>query len=332
MKTITESEINQLRTFINDHDFFYIVGHKEPDGDCIASCFGVRGILDKMNKPYQVLSAGPFKRSEIKKYENEFSNVMDFQTDAERKKTGLFIVDCSEISRLGEIDGDLNGFDTFIIDHHKTSDICLNGGSNVQGFIDSESPAAAYLVLQFYEKLIGAPEKALAEIFFFGICTDTGFFRFLEDNSQDIFDACGRLVSYGVNPRQVYNEINSGKPYSTRKLLGVLLSKAERYLDGRLVITYETMEDTKLYGTEGRDSDALYQMLLSAKNVEAVVFLRQETISTCTGGFRSLDKIDVSAIASKFGGGGHKNASGMSCNGRVETLIPQIVKEFARVM
>jgi len=236
MKTITESEINQLRTFINDHDFFYIVGHKEPDGDCIASCFGVRGILDKMNKPYQVLSAGPFKRSEIKKYENEFSNVMDFQTDAERKKTGLFIVDCSEISRLGEIDGDLNGFDTFIIDHHKTSDICLNGGSNVQGFIDSESPAAAYLVLQFYEKLIGAPEKALAEIFFFGICTDTGFFRFLEDNSQDIFDACGRLVSYGVNILTVCDNLMHNVKYKVEEITGLPIEKINVYVEGVQVI------------------------------------------------------------------------------------------------
>ena len=111
-----------------------------------------------------------------------------------------------------------------------------------------------------------------------------------------------------------------------------MLEKAERYLDGRLVITYETLEDTKKYGLEGRDSDALYSLLLSAENVEAVVFLRQDTIATCTGGFRSQDKIDVSAIAAKFGGGGHKNASGMSCDGKVENLIPLIVKEFAKVV
>ena len=46
----------------------------------------------------------------------------------------------------------------------------------------------------------------------------------------------------------------------------------------------------------------------------------------------SLDKVDVSIVASKFGGGGHKNASGMSCEGRIETLIPSIIKEFARIM
>lgn len=328
MENIGDKEIAELKSFIQNHDFFFIIGHKEPDGDCISSCLGIKGILDKLNKPYQLLSAGPFKRTEIKKYEEEFSSVMDFQDDNERKHTGLIIVDCSELSRLGDIDGDLTGLDTFVIDHHKTGGL----PENATGYINPMAPACAFLVLQFYEKIAGIPDKELAEILFFGICTDSGFFRFLEDNSQSVFEACGRLVSYGVNPRNVYNYINSGKPYSSRKLLGVLLSKAERYLDGRLVITYETLEDTRLYGQEGRDSDALYQLLLSSKNVEAVVFIRQDTALTCTGGFRSLDKIDVSAIAAKFGGGGHKNASGMSCNGRVETLIPQIVKEFARVM
>ena len=68
------------------------------------------------------------------------------------------------------------------------------------------------------------------------------------------------------------------------------------------------------------------------KNVEAVVFLRQDTPQTCTGGFRSQDKVDVSAVASKFGGGGHKNAAGISTEGKIDTLVPAIVKEFARIM
>lgn len=328
MKEILEEDFNNLRQFVENHDFFFVAGHKEPDGDCIASCFGIKGILDAFNKPYQLLSAGPFKRNEIKSFENVFSATMDFLDENERKKTGLIIVDCCEIVRLGEIDGDLKNLDVFVIDHHKTAGL----PANAKGFIDSDAPACAFLVQQFYEKLVGPINKELAEILFFGLSTDSGFFRFLNTGSQTVFEAAGRLVSYGVDPRQIYNQINSGKPYSTRKLLGVLLSKAERYLNGRLVITYESMEDTKNYGQEGRDSDALYQMLLSAKDVQAVVFLRQETAISCTGGFRSLDKIDVSQVAAKFGGGGHKNASGMSCNGRVETLIPQIVKEFARIM
>ena len=328
MLEISQDKITELKTFIDKHDFFFIIGHKEPDGDCITSCLGIAAILDHFGKPYQLLSAGPFKRNEVIAWQEKFSSVMEFQDKSERDRSGLFIADCSELIRLGEIDGDLKGFDTFVIDHHKTSGL----EENMQGYVNSDAPACAFLIQLFYEALIGPVTGELAKTLFFGICTDTGFFRFLTDNSAEVFAAASRLVAAGADPRMTYRQINSGKPFSTRKLLGILLGRAERYLDGRLVVTYETLDDTKKWGTEGRDSDSLYQLMLSAKGVEAVVFLRQDTPTTCTGGFRSQDAIDVSAVAAKFGGGGHKNASGMSCNGRVETLIPQIVKEFARIM
>ncbi len=328
MFEISEEKVLELKDFIQKHDFFFIAGHKEPDGDCITSCLGIAAILDHFGKPYQLLSAGPFKRNEVIRWQDKFSAVMEFQDEQERKSSGLFIADCSEIIRLGDIDGDFKGLDTFIIDHHKTSEI----GTEVKGYINADAPACAFIIQLFYEKLIGQVPSELAKMLFFGICTDTGFFRFLTDNSAEVFAAVSRLVADGADPRTTYREINSGKPYSTRKLLGILLGRAERYLDGRLVVTYETLDDTKKWGMEGRDSDSLYQLMLSAKGVEAVVFLRQDTPTTCTGGFRSQDKIDVSVVAAKFGGGGHKNASGMSCNGKVETLLPQIVKEFARIM
>lgn len=328
MKQITAQDASELQKFIQEHDFFFVVGHKEPDGDCVASCLGVASILEHFSKQYQLLSAGPFKRTEIISWKDDFSNAMIFQDEAERAKTGVIIVDCGEIFRLGEIDGDFEGLDLFIIDHHKTSENLKNAKS----YVNSDAPACAYLIQIFYEIIVGAIPKNIAEILFFGICTDSGFFRFLSDDSACVFEAVARLVSYGANPKETYKKINSGKPYSTRKLLGALLQKAEKYLDGKLIITYETLDDTKKFGMEGRDSDSLYQLLLSCKGAEAAVFLRQDTPLTCTGGFRSQDKIDVSEIAAKFGGGGHKNASGMSCNGKIETLIPQIVKEFARIM
>ncbi len=328
MFELSQEIIDELKSFIENHDFFFIAGHKEPDGDCITSCLGIAAILDYFGKPYQLLSAGPFKRNEVIRWQDKFSDTMEFQDESERKKSGLFIADCSEIVRVGDIDGDLKNLDTFVIDHHKTSGLT----DGMKGHVDSNAPACAFLIQLFYEKLIGDLPAELAKTLFFGICTDTGFFRFLTENSSEVFAAVSRLVAAGADPRTTYREINSGKPYSTRKLLGILLGKAERYLDGRLVVTWESLEDTKKWGLEGRDSDSLYQLMLSAKGVEAVVFLRQDTETTCTGGFRSQDKIDVSLVASKFGGGGHKNASGMSCNGRVETLIPQIVKEFARIM
>ncbi len=327
MKLINQNQLDSFKKFVDRHETFIVAGHKEPDGDCIASCLGISFILQKLNKPYILINAGPFKRPEIRDFADKFSQELPFMTQGERDNTGLIITDCSELSRLGDIDGDLTGFDTFIIDHHKTSEIT---GDNI--IIDPTAPAAACLVQQIFEGIIGKLSKDEATILFTGIATDTGFFRFLTDNSSEVFTATARLVEYGVNPKEIYSLITGGKGWNSRKLLGIMLERAERYCNGKLVVTYETMEDTRKYGQEGRDSDALYSSMLAVDGVEAVVFIRQETEFNCTAGFRSKDKCDVSVVASKFGGGGHKNAAGTSIEGRTNTIIPAIVKEFSKIL
>ncbi len=327
MLIISDDQIKSFKSFLSAHDFFYIIGHKEPDGDCIFSCLGMASLIKKFGKQYQLLSAGPFKRTEIKGKEQFFTSTPHFLSEPERKQTGLIILDCSEFQRLGDIDGDLTGLDTFIVDHHKTADC-----GNILNIIDATSPATACLVQQLYEKVIGPLDKETASNLFFGMATDTGYFRFLTENSAEVFRATARLVDAGANPRKTYDEMSGGKPYSTRKLLGLMLDRAERYYNNKLVVTYETMEDTHKYGQEGRDSDALYSLLLAVDGVEAVVFIRQETENSCTIGYRSRDKVDVSAIAAQFGGGGHKNAAGGSIEGKITTVMPLICKSFAKVL
>ena len=65
MKIITDKQIDSFKSFLKSHNFFFIIGHKEPDGDCIYSCLAMACILKKLNLEYQLLSAGPFKRNEI---------------------------------------------------------------------------------------------------------------------------------------------------------------------------------------------------------------------------------------------------------------------------
>ncbi len=327
MNPISKEKIELFKNFINNHQTFIIAGHKEPDGDCVSSCIGISYILEPTKKPYIMINAGPFKRNEIKKFAPLFKNELPFMTEQERKSCGLIITDCSELSRLGEIDGDLKGFDTFIIDHHKTADV-----QNENNIIDSTAPAASCLVQNLYESIVGKLTKEQANTFFFGMSTDTGFFKYLTEDSAEVFRGTARLVEAGANPRRIYQDITGGKQWNTRKLLGLMLEHAERHFGGKLVTTFETMEDTKKYGQEGRDSDAFYSLMLQVENVEAVVFIRQETEFSCTLGLRSKEKCDVSAIAAKFGGGGHKNASGASTEGRIEKLLPLILKEFAKIL
>ena len=326
MQIISEEKLSQFKDFLESHNFFYVIAHKDPDGDAVFSCLGMKELLKAKGLSYQLLSAGPFKRPEIRKHANLFSNQMTFLSEPERNKSGLIILDCSEMVRLGEIDGDLKNLDTFIIDHHKTADVTENC------IIDPTSPATACLVQQLYEKLIGPLPKQTAEYLFFGLSTDTGFFRFLKTDSAEVFRQAARLVEAGANPRTTYDEMTGGKSFTTRKLLGIMLERVERRYNNKLAVTYETMEDTKAWGQEGRDSDALYSLLLSVDGVEAVLFVRQDTELSCTCGFRSRDKVDVSAIAAKFGGGGHKNAAGLSIDGKIPDVLEKICAEFKKVL
>ena len=326
MQIISDEQINEFNNFLSSHNFFYIIGHKDPDGDAVFSCLAMADLLKAKNFSFQLLSAGPFKRPEIRDYDKFFSKEMKFLSEPERKKTGLIILDCSEMERLGEINGDLKNLDTFIIDHHKTASV------NSKCIIDPSSPATCCLVQQIYEKLIGKIPEETAQKLFCGLSTDTGYFRFLNTDSAEVFRQAARLVESGANPRKTYDKITGGKSFATRKLMGIMLDRVERRYKNQLAITYETMEDTKKWGQEGRDSDSLYSLLLSVDGIEAVLFIRQDTELTCTCGFRSQDKIDVSAIAAKFGGGGHKNAAGLSIDGKIPEVMEKICAEFKKVM
>jgi phosphoesterase RecJ-like protein len=326
MTPVTDAQAEAFGAFIERHEFFIVAGHKDPDGDSLASCLGVAAILRAKRKQYQLFSAGPFKRSEIRRYEALFPSKLPDYPPELLAAAGLIIVDCSERERLGAINLDLSALDLFIIDHHLTA-----GAQGGQSVVDPSAPSAALLVQQLHERLAGAPDADTARALFFGLATDTSFFRFLTPRDGDTFRAAGRLADYGANPRQISDEISTGHPFKTRKLLGVLLCRAQQTFGGRVAYTYETLEDTRRYGRDGRDSDSLYRLLLSAGKTEAVVFVRQETDTSCTAGLRSRGDLDVSAVAAKLGGGGHKNAAGLSTEGTFDALLSAILNALGDV-
>ena len=165
-----------LEVFINTYDNFIITGHKEPDGDCIGSMFAMSGFLNRIKgKKTLLLNAGPFKRPEIKEYEPlTFSAIPD---SFPRNNTGCIILDCSNMARTGDVEPLIRGFPSFIIDHHAS-----NGETGGNSFVNPSSPSTTLLVYQVIESLGYKPDHKEAELLFFGLSTDSGFFRHLDEN------------------------------------------------------------------------------------------------------------------------------------------------------
>jgi phosphoesterase RecJ-like protein len=187
------------------------------------------------------------------------------------------------------------------------------------------------MLLSLIEALGLTPTTEEAELLFFGLCTDTGFFRHSGEENAETFEYAARLIRYGVSPKRIYNLMNGGKSLGSRYLLSIQLERVRPYFDGQLLLTSEEYGETEEFGLEGRDSDSLYQLLLAVSGVEAIAIIRQEKPDNCTVGLRSRDWADVAAIAAQFGGGGHKNAAGMSIAGTIENIQPQILEAFQAI-
>jgi len=314
-----------LVDFINRYSIIAILGHKEPDGDCIGSSLALSFFLKRLGKTPILLSDGPFKRTEITQYAPLFSTKIPKEYK-NRDDVAALVVDCSSIERVGSIQYEIEGMEVAFIDHHAT-----NNESSPIAFIDGSAPAAACLVQDLIENMTGNVEKDEAYFLLFGICTDTGFFRHLDENSEHTFSRVSRLVAKGVSPKIIFAQMNGNKSFASRLLMGETLSRLKLYYNGSLAISWQTQEDFIKYGLEGRDTDTTYMLLQAIKGVEAIVLVKEED-DGCSIGFRSLDRVDVSIIAKQFGGGGHKLASGAYVMGSYKDLIGKIVEAFKAQM
>lgn len=313
-----------LLDFIKNGELFIVAGHKEPDGDCVGSQLALCSALRRTGKKAFPCSDGPFKRTEVMPFAERFSAL-----PGERERAGarVILVDCSSPERTGGLAPHLEGLPLALIDHHSAGDHCRYSPV----YLDANAPSVTCMILSLIEALGLSLAKEEAELLFFGLCTDTGFFRHLDEGSEETFTAAAKMIGAGANPKRTFQAINGGKRLESRLLLGHILSRAEALFNDRLVVSFETREDIQRLGLESRDSDMLYQLLQSVAGVEAIAIVREEAPLECTVGLRSRDQIDVAAVAQALGGGGHRNAAGFSMKGSIQDTMAVVVKSFEQV-
>jgi phosphoesterase RecJ-like protein len=312
---------SELLRFIHEGQFFVVVGHKEPDGDCVGSQLVVTSVLNRLGKKALPCSAGPFKRTEVKPFEERFS---PFPADVPRERIRVIVVDCSSLDRVGDLP--LEGLPLASVDHHASA-----SPSGEAVYLDAAAPSVTCMVLDIITALGLSPTPEEAELLLFGLCTDTGFFRHVDETGAETFDVAARLIRAGASPKRIFAMINGGKSLDSRLLTGLVLSRTRSFFGGRLLLSFENYDDVLRYGGESRDSDMIYQLLMSVEGAEAVALIRQEKPESCTLGLRSRDRIDVASIAALFGGGGHKNAAGASVDGTIADLEQLLLNAFIPV-
>jgi len=314
-----------LLAFVRDHDSFLLIGHQEPDADCLGSQLALGSFLARQGKTVKQYNHGPFKRAEINRYSSFFASRIDAFDKVSRP--GVFIVDCSTLDRIGDLQNDVTGLDVAVIDHHATSQ-----DFGAVRWIESQRTSCTWMIHRLITASGATPTPEEAHWLMLGLATDTGFFRHLEAGAEETYRTAADLSAAGASTKAIFQQINGGKILANQKLMGLILSRTESHFAGKMMYSWEDLGDRASLGAENRESDSIYQTLQGVTGVELIVLLRQDTATTVTGGLRSRSFVDVAALAQKFSGGGHIRASGFSCPGTLAEVKARLLAEVSPLL
>ena len=300
-------------------------GHIRPDGDCVGSCMGLYWYL---KENYPNLKVDVFLE-EIPEHFRFIQDIDVVKHEADEKACyDLFIaLDCGDSSRLGFAEPLFRKTArTACIDHH----ISNKGFADIN-YIKPYASSTSELVYELVEK--EGISKAAAECLYLGIVHDTGVFQYTAAKPSTM-EAAAELMRKGVDAAGIIERTYYEKSYKQMKVTGFALVNSELQLNGKCITSILTNEELVQFGVTTGDLDGIAGLLRNTRGVEAVVFLyeqspSQEQDKTFKVSLRSGEKVDVSRIASEFGGGGHRKAAGFTVVGAAAKIISAVLKKIS---
>ena len=311
--------MTKLETMIDQAGKIVILGHVNPDGDCVGSCLAVYNYIKEWDSSRAVTVR-------LERVPSKFSYLSGFdaiETEAGEETYDLCIcLDSSDEERLGDFKSCFDrSAKTICIDHHIT-----NRGYAQENVIDGHASSACEVVYgQLDESRIS---KHVAECIYTGIIHDTGVFKY-SNTSRKTMEIAGRMMEKGIDFGTIIDGSFYKKTYMQSQILGRALLESITFLDGRCIFSVVRKKDMDFYGVEKSDLDGIVDQLRVIDGIECAIFLYETGIHQFKVSLRSNSIVDVSRIAAYFGGGGHVRAAGCTMSGSVHDVVNNLSAHIA---
>lgn len=278
-------------------NFAFIVTHVNPDADSICSGLAMSNVLYAHDIPHSIFNIGtdiPQSLNFLNRYEaitNKFPTKYDT----------LISVDCGDIKRLGfKPPQNLNFVN---IDHHKS-----NNNFGNYNFVDTSRSSTAEVVFDFLNVNNVYISKDIAECIYLGIYDDSLCLS-VERCDSKTFDMMSVLTKCGANPGYIGNQFLRRDSLGKYKILPKILETLDFYKNSEIASIYvldSWLSECKCSYDDSKDA---LDMIFRIDSVMIALFFREEN-GNIRVSFRSKNGVDVSVIAKRFDGGGHKQSAG----------------------
>lgn len=297
-----------------------ILGHVRPDGDCLGSTLG---LYHYIQTNYPVIRAAVYLEESSPKfgYLAGYDAILH-ETDEERYELCICL-DCGDEERLGAFGVYLaNASKSLCLDHHITNTrFC-----EVNLVSENASSTCEILFEQLDEEKI---DKAAAECLYTGLIHDTGVFKY-SCTSARTMEIAGKLMAKGIDFGSIIDNSFYKKTYVQNQILGRALLESITFLDGKCIFSALRQSEMEFYGVNGKDMDGIIDQLRLTEGVEVAIFMYQTGPQEFKVSLRSQNAVDVSRIASYFGGGGHVRAAGCTMSGRIHDVVNNLSLHIAK--
>lgn len=314
---------------VSEAQSFVLMSHMRPDCDAIGSALGLTFALRALGKSARIINGdGVPPHIAFIDPGNDVEVLGRDVAAVDIKCDVLVVVDTGAWSQLGAMGEVVRASNArkINIDHHVSQD-----DLGAVTFKDTTAESTGRLILQAIDALGVKLTAEMATPLFAAIGTDTGWFRF-SSVTEPTFQAAARLVAAGAQPNLVFSALYENNSLARLRLQGRILSNVKSHLNGRLLSTAITQDDLRAVGAEPTDTEDVINRLLSVAGVEAALLFLELSPAEMKVSLRSRSALDVNAVAAKFGGGGHKAASGVRFPGPLSAAEPAVVAAMIAAM
>jgi len=325
-QTTLASDLDAVVEELRSADRFLLTTHEGPDGDALGSLLAMHHVLEQMGKDaVMFLAAKEFPLA----IEYRFLPLEEVfhEAPADVVDRTLVFLDCGNIDRMPVEFLSREGARRVNIDHHHD-----NTRFGTVNLVDTEASCTAEIVFEIAKPLGAEITPEIAQALYVGLITDTGKFMY-ENTNAHTHRVAADLIDAGVDVDDTYRRLYEHVPIEKLRLVSRALDGISSYCDGRLAVSYVTTADYEVTGAGEEMTEGLIDNLRSIDGVKVAAVIRdlgeRGRAARKVSLRSSAGDVDVSAIARRNGGGGHKRAAGFSTDLPFEQLVEFLTREVS---
>jgi phosphoesterase RecJ-like protein len=292
-----------------------VVCHVHPDADTIGAGLALALVLDSCGKTVEVSFAAPEALPESLRSLPGGRLLVD--PNAMRRDPDLVVtVDIPSINRLGALrDMASGGQEVLVIDHHASNQ--LFGTAN---FVEPSADSTTMMVAELLDAWDKPIDADVAYCLYAGLTTDTGSFRWA---SAQAYRLAARLVEIGIDNAAITRSLMDTHPFAWLAMLSRVLGSAQLLPDaasGRGLV-YAVVGNQEWVNARPEEVESIVDIVRTTQQAEVAAVFKEIGPQQWSVSMRAKAAVDVAAVASTFGGGGHKLAAGYSTTGSADEVV-----------